>query len=89
MAPLSRFQAMYERLAEAFLTVLLVYAGLGLLFALAFVTLGVQRVDPEARGAGLRFRLIIIPGVAAFWPLLLFRWLAGRHEPPLEGNPHR
>jgi hypothetical protein len=80
---------MYERVANLLVLGLLSYAGLGFLFALAFVTLGVQRLDAEARGTGVGFRLIIIPGTIAFWPLLLRRWLRGVAEPPLERNPHR
>jgi hypothetical protein len=80
---------MYERFAEALVVGLFSYAALGFLFALAFVSRGVQRIDPEAKGTGVGFRLIIIPGVVAFWPLLLSRWLSGATEPPLEGNPHR
>ena len=52
------------------------------------VTAGVQRVDPEARGAGFGFRTLIFPGVVAFWPLLLRRWVGGATEPPPERNPH-
>jgi hypothetical protein len=52
------------------------YFALGLLFALAFVTLGgAARLDPAARHATLTFRLFILPGAAALWPLLLSRWL--------------
>jgi hypothetical protein len=53
------------------------------------VWLGVQRLDSEAQGSGLGFRLLIMPGVAAFWPLFLSRWLRGVTEPPGEKNPHR
>jgi hypothetical protein len=51
------------------------YVAAGVVFAAAFVTWGVQRVDPAARGARLGFRLLILPGSAALWPLLLRRWL--------------
>jgi hypothetical protein len=54
------------------------YAGAGLLFAAAFVTSGVGRVDPVAEHAPWGFRLAILPGVAALWPLLLRRWIAAR-----------
>jgi hypothetical protein len=55
-----------------------VYALTGLLFAIAFVAFGVRRVDPTANGSGIAFRLIILPGVAALWPLLLSRWIRRR-----------
>jgi hypothetical protein len=54
------------------------YAALGIAFAALFVTIGVERVDPVARGAGLGFRLIIFPGSAALWPVLLIRWARAR-----------
>jgi hypothetical protein len=51
------------------------YAAAGLVFALAFVTAGVGRVDPSARGAPLGFRLLIWPGAGTLWPLLAVQWL--------------
>jgi hypothetical protein len=65
-------------LAEAFVMVLGAYALAGLIFAAAFVIAGVQRIDAQAHGAGVGFRLLIFPGVAAFWPFLLRRWIQGR-----------
>ena len=63
---------------ELFVAALLVYAALGALFAIAFVARGVSRMDGQAAGAGLGFRLIILPGVAALWPVLLHRWIRAR-----------
>ncbi len=80
---------MLEIFAKAFVYALTAYAGLGLMFAVAFVWLGVQRLDSEAQGSGIAFRLLILPGVAAFWPLFLHRWTRGQTEPPVEKNPHR
>lgn len=57
------------------------HLGLGLVFGLAFVTLGIGRVDPAARGAGLGFRLLVLPGVALLWPLLAWRWATIRRGP--------
>lgn len=51
------------------------YAGAGLLFALPFLACGLQRIDSAARGSRLAFRLIILPGTVALWPLLLRHWL--------------
>jgi hypothetical protein len=51
------------------------YAAVGVALAIAFVTKGIQVVDPAARGSGTGFRLIVSPGVAALWPLLLIRWI--------------
>ncbi len=80
---------MAERIAAIAVYILYGYAAAGTLFAIAFVSRGVQKVDEQARGAGLLFRLFIFPGSAAFWPLLLRRWLSATGEPPEERNPHR
>jgi len=80
---------MLEIFAKAIVYTLAVYASLGLVFAVPFVWLGVQRLDSEAQGSGIGFRLFILPGVAAFWPMFLYRWKRGVAEPPAENNPHR
>ena len=51
------------------------YAAAGFFFALAFLVLGVARIDPAARGSALGFRLAILPGIVALWPFLLVRWI--------------
>lgn len=66
-----------------------IYLGLGLLFALFFVTKGAGQIDPTAKAGTFGFRLLIIPGAMAFWPLLAKRWWRGHTEPPEEKNPHR
>jgi hypothetical protein len=80
---------MLETFAKAIVYALAVYASSGLVFAVPFVWLGVQRLDSEAQGSGIGFRLLILPGVAAFWPIFLHRWRRGLAEPPVETNPHR
>ena len=62
--------------AQLLVWLLTVYAAAGLVFALAFVTRGIQKVDHAAKDSGIGFRLIVLPGVAALWPLLLKRWAA-------------
>ncbi len=51
------------------------YAGVGLLFALPFLAWGLPRMDAATRGTSFAFHLILLPGTAALWPLLLRRWL--------------
>ena len=80
---------MLETFAKAIVYTLAVYASLGLVFAVPFVWLGVQRLDSEAQGSGIGFRLLILPGVAAFWPTFVYRWRRRITEPPVEKNPHR
>jgi len=80
---------MYERLAVAFAYAFFLYFGVGLVFAVAFVTTGAKRLDPNASGSGIAFRLLIFSGSAALWPLLLRRWIRGDRDVPEERNPHR
>ena len=80
---------MYERIAIWCVEAVFLYTAVGAVFAVAFVTAGVQRVDPDAKGSGMVFRLLILPGSAALWPLLLRRWIRGDRDVPQERNPHR
>lgn len=57
------------------------YLAAGLLFALVFVTLGVQRLDGDAKGATVGFRVLIVPGAVLLWPLLATRWVRGAGVP--------
>ncbi len=81
--------AMFETIVKMLVFSLAIYAGLGLIFAAPFVWSGVQRLDSQAQGADIGFRLLILPGIAAFWPMFLYRWTRRIVEPPLEKNPHR
>ncbi len=65
------------------------YLAAGLLFAIPFVLVGAGRIDPHAAHASWGFRVLIIPGTMALWPMLARRWLKGVHEPPEESSPHR
>ena len=76
-------------IAAAFLILTAACLLCGLLFAIPFVFFGVKKIDPHAAHGSWGFRLLIIPGTLAFWPLLLRRWLKGIHEPPEECNAHR
>ena len=80
---------MAEAVASVVVRAMYAYALTGGLFAFFFVLGGVQKVDTQAQGAGIGFRLLIFPGVAALWPLFLQRWLHATGEPPEERNPHR
>lgn len=57
------------------LAALALYLALGLVFALVFVSLGVQRIDTSAVNASFGFRMIILPGTIALWPIMLVKWL--------------
>ena len=81
-------EKMLEIIANSIVYSLVLYAGLGLVFAVPFVWL-VQRIDSEAQGSGVGFRLLILPGVAALWPMFIYRLMREIVEPPIEKNPHR
>lgn len=80
---------MAEAIARMLVGAVASYAVLGLGFALAFAARGVSRIDASARASTLGFRIAIVPGAAAFWPLLLRRWLRGDAAQPEERNAHR
>ena len=61
--------------AEMFVVVLAAYAFTGAAFSVVFVLFGIHRVDPVAEHSPIGFRLIVMLGVAALWPLLLGRWM--------------
>lgn len=76
-------------IATIFLILLGSYLACGLAFAIPFALAGVKRIDPHARHGSGGFRLLIIPGTMALWPLLLKRRMSGTTEPPEEANAHR
>lgn len=60
-----------------FVNLFLIYLAIGFLFALVFVIKGVQKVDAGAEDASWSFRLLILPGTMALWPILLLKWIKG------------
>lgn len=64
--------------AQWLVRIVVLYAAAGLVFACAFSLWGVQQVDAGARGSHPLFRVLIIPGAAALWPLMLGKWLRAR-----------
>jgi hypothetical protein len=76
-------------IAVGFLILLGAYLACGLVFAIPFALVGVKRIDPHATHGSWGFRLLIVPGTMAFWPLLLRRLATGMKEPPEERNAHR
>lgn len=51
------------------------YFGVGALFGFYFVLRGAERLDGAAKGAGPVFRILLFPGAAGLWPILLIRML--------------
>ena len=64
------------------------YLVLGAVFAVPFALFLAQRLDPAVPGSTWGFRLMILPGAALLWPVLLWRVL-GRRTKPEECNAHR
>ena len=63
-------------IATSIVFLVLMYAQVGVIFAVFFLMRGIYRLDKQARQSSLGFRLIILPGVVALWPLLLKRWIS-------------
>jgi hypothetical protein len=76
-------------IAAIFLSLLGAYLVCGLTFAIPFALFGVKRIDPRAAHGSRGFRVLIIPGTMALWPVLLKRWASGAKEPPEECTAHR
>jgi hypothetical protein len=76
-------------IAAFFLILLGLYLALGILFAIPFIAFGVKRIDPHAAHGSWGFRVLILPGSVALWPLLMRRWASGAQEPHEECTAHR
>ena len=59
--------------SQTIIAFLYVYGAAGFMTALLFLLLGIDRVEPSARGA-YAFRPLIVPGLIMLWPLVLWRW---------------
>jgi hypothetical protein len=65
-------------IAQLILVALAVYLAIGVLFAIAFVTRLVSRIDPVAADGPIGFRLLIFPGAALLWPIVLAKVLRAK-----------
>ena len=59
--------------AQALVMALQTWGIIGAIVAAVFLTIGIDRIDEDARGAYI-FRPLLIPGVLLIWPLVLWRW---------------
>ena len=69
---------MLETISTSVVILVTGYSLAGLLFALPFLRRGAGALDPKAREATRGFRLIILPGVVALWPILAWKWRRAR-----------
>ena len=65
---------------ESILLIFGIYLAVGLLFGIFFARKGVQVLDPVATGSPFSFRLLVIPGATALWPVLLIKLLRGNRR---------
>ena len=65
-------------MVESILILVLIYLLLGVLFVIPFLIKGLTKVDEGAHGGSIGFKIIIIPGVIVFWPVLLRKWMKKR-----------
>lgn len=54
----------------------------GAVFAIFFLIKGITKMDTSAHGSGWGFRLIILPGTIALWPVLLSKWMKSKKLKP-------
>ena len=64
---------MPESIAGPLLAILTAYLAVGILIALAVAFRLAGRLDPVAARGSLGFRLLVLPGTAFLWPLVLLR----------------
>jgi hypothetical protein len=65
---------------EIIFIILATYFFCGFIFAIIFIIKGITKIDENARGSTIGFRIIIIPGAIVFWPLLFKKWLIANRK---------
>lgn len=83
-------------ITEFSLKIIRIYFTAGLIFTIPFVIFGLSKLDNGASWEigfgkimnGIIFRILITPGMCAFWPLFALR-LIKRKTKPMEKNAHR
>ena len=60
------------------LDLLALYAVVGAVTALAFVTFGLARVLPPGTPVTVGARVLFLPAAALLWPYVLMRWVKAR-----------
>jgi hypothetical protein len=62
--------------ATAIVTLAAFYLVVGIVVGTAFVVVGIGRVMPHAGPVTAGARILILPGCALLWPVVLRRWIA-------------
>ncbi|MEO1281697.1 MAG: hypothetical protein AAFV69_08190 [Pseudomonadota bacterium] len=68
-------------IAEVLIWGITVYGVIGAVTAAAFLLVGIDRIDEDARGS-YAFRPLLIPGILVLWPVVLLRWLELERKEP-------
>ena len=68
----------------ALLYLLVAYAAVGSLVALAFVIVGVTQVQPMPVTVGAR--ILLLPGAFVLWPLVVARWRKSLKAKPADAS---
>jgi hypothetical protein len=55
-----------------------VYVAVGTVFSAFLLVRGLRRFDEAAAHGGLGFKLLVLPGMVALWPLVLVIWRRGQ-----------
>ena len=64
-------------MVEILLIIAAIYLLGGVLFVIPFLMKGLNEIDEGAHDSTIGFKIIIIPGVIVFWPVLLSKWMKG------------
>jgi hypothetical protein len=68
-------------MAAAIVQVVTIYLAIGVVLGVAFLFVGIGRVDAAARGA-FAFRPLLLPGLTLLWPFVAVRWWSLARERP-------
>ena len=77
--------------ADTILMLVQIWVWAGIATAAVFLSVGMDRVEPNARTSFI-FRPLLIPATVILWPLVLWRWFVletGRDQPLQRHRPPR
>ena len=68
-------------MAAAIVQIVTAYGVAGFIVGVPFLFLGIDRIDPAARGA-YAFRPLLLPGLVLLWPFVVVRWFVLERRGP-------
>ena len=63
-----------EQIVNLFFLSLAAYIAIGIVFTVFFLLKGIAVVDSASKDTSKVFKLLIIPGIIAMWPVLANKW---------------